>query len=349
MGGAEIARRAFAAQRGTVVFIRLRSIGDAILMTPLAAAVKSQRPGWSLTAVLEPDAAAVLAGHPHIDRILPVGRGVIPRLRAVHALRRVAADIAIDLHGGTTAALLTRLSGAQLRVGLEAYRSRSAYDLRLPSPYKGAARSVTLHTVAGNLAIAHALGLDPDPDLRPTIRVSEHGRDTANVALAGVGLDAVSPFIAIHPGATLESKTWPRDRFLEVARRLGEDHAVVWLCPPGTTAPGFGVGRGVALARLDLPTLAGVLARARLVIANDSGPSHMAAALGVATVTIFGSQDPRVWRPLGRRARVLASPLPCAPCAGTHCANPHRLECLDRISVEEVVAQAREALLDDEP
>jgi ADP-heptose:LPS heptosyltransferase len=200
--------------------------------------------------------------------------------------------------------------------------------------------------VEGNLAIARALGLAPPAGLAPWLVTDGEGEREAAGAAAAAGLDLDRPFVAVHPGAALPSKTWPAGRFRDVAWTLAADGLQVALvAPPGKPGVDFPPAPGLhALPPLSLPGLLALLARARLFVGNDSGPAHMAAAIGVPAVAVFGSQDPRVWRPWGPANRALWKGLPCSPCRGFVCRNPHRFECLDAIGVSEVVGAVRDIL-----
>jgi len=323
------------------VLVRLRSIGDAILMTPLARAIKRDLPDVEVSLLLEPTPASLLADQPDVDRVVEVPRSLAGRVRALRWLRSHRADAIIDLHGGPTAALLTRWSGARRRIGLAAYRQRGAYDERLPSPFKGRERALTLHTVTSNIAVARSLGLDPPADLAPRLSVTAAGREDARRALVASALAGQAPDVVLHAGAALRSKRWPVERLTAVGRALAQDGLrVASVRAPGEPAT-IDDDAIVALPPLALPALLAVLAVTRLFIGNDSGPAHMAAAVGTPAVTVFGSQDPQVWRPWGDRQTALSAGLECAPCAGFTCANPRRFACLLDISTEQVLNAAR--------
>ena len=135
-------------------------------------------------------------------------------------------------------------------------------------------------------------------------------------------------------------------RFAEVAAALQRelDLAVVVLRPPAAVAPA--IAAGSSLPALPLDAVLAVLGRALLFVGNDSGPAHMAAAVGTPTVTVFGSQNPRVWRPWGAASahRALSAGLPCSPCPGFRCGNDRQLACLDDVTAAQVTDAAREVL-----
>jgi ADP-heptose:LPS heptosyltransferase len=174
----------------------------------------------------------------------------------------------------------------------------------------------TESTAAWLLAQAReALGLPPVPET-PEIRVPDAALRTAGAALAARGIRGT--FAAIHPGSGSPRKNWPLDRFVEIAHCLRQEgrRQVVWLAGPaeaerGTLAP---LGRReTVLADLALEQVAGVLAAADLYVGNDSGITHLAAAVRrhdgrpTPTVALFGPTDPRAWAPRGPHVRILRS------------------------------------------
>ncbi len=153
--------------------------------------------------------------------------------------------------------------------------------------------------------------------------------------------------IALHPGAGSAAKRWAVDRFETLAHAILEDDraSVVLIEGPSEAGIAAGIARTLPLPRavqaigLPLPTLAAVLSRCVAFVGNDSGVSHLASALGVPSVVIFGPTDPGHWAPLGDHVRVVCRKSACAACQG-----PGGLEhtCLDSISVEEVIANLAE-------
>jgi heptosyltransferase-3 len=160
-------------------------------------------------------------------------------------------------------------------------------------------------------------------------------------------------WLAVAPGSGQPKKNWPLSHYYEVSRALAWEHklGVVWLAGPAEAAwrsylQGLAAAQGhFLLAKVPLARLAAVLARCRLFLGNDSGLTHLAAALdGPEVVALFGPTDPRVWAPPGERVRVLTGSCPEAPCARGReipCAEPR---CLPDLSPEQVLEAARAIL-----
>jgi ADP-heptose:LPS heptosyltransferase len=166
-------------------------------------------------------------------------------------------------------------------------------------------------------------------------------------------LPGAGPWLAVAPGSGHPLKNWPLAHYYEVSRALGWEYGlgVVWLAGPAERdllpyLEALGAAQGqILLANRPLATVARVLSRCRLYLGNDSGLTHLAAAVGEPeVVALFGPTDPRVWAPLGPRLRTLAAPCPQAPCAAGHSITCPEPRCLGALSPETVLAAAAAAL-----
>jgi heptosyltransferase-2 len=189
------------------------------------------------------------------------------------------------------------------------------------------------------------------PGAHPSIDIeaSSDERRQAGEVLAGHGVDSQRGYIVLSPGAAFGSaKRWFEDRFAEAAVTLSGrlEKAVIIV---GSAAE-HDVGERIRKAygeratnlcgQTGLGELVGLLEGASLVLTNDSGPMHVAAALGAPTVAVFGSTDVNVTRPLGRRTRVVRHAVECSPCMLRECPIDHR--CMEAVTVDAVVAAAME-------
>jgi heptosyltransferase-3 len=145
------------------------------------------------------------------------------------------------------------------------------------------------------------------------------------------------PFVVIHPGSGSRRKNWPFERFLETAERLQKlRYRVVWIKGPAEDPLPL-PSDDIVLKEQPLPLLAAILSRSRLFVGNDSGITHLAAAVGCPTVALFGPSDPEVWAPRGRSVTVICKKVGCSPC---HLTSRNECvcngECLFAITVDEV-------------
>jgi ADP-heptose:LPS heptosyltransferase len=161
------------------------------------------------------------------------------------------------------------------------------------------------------------------------------------------------PWVGLHPGARAPARRWPAARFAAVgdalARRLGaslvvtggpDEVAVVEEVAARLATPALPLAGGLSLG-----ALAAVIATLDLFVSNDTGPAHLAQAVGTPCVIVFGPADPRRWAPLDRRHRVVRQPVSCSPCGHWQCPTDHR--CLRRIAPARVVAAARAVLAEE--
>jgi len=215
--------------------------------------------------------------------------------------------------------------------------------------------AVTADSSAGHqlnyyLNLAKVLSATAD---RPSIEIeaTSQERESARTLLAAEGIPRTSRFIVLNPGAAYGSaKRWHEDRFATVADILaGELRLNVAIIGSAAEKPVASQIRdrlksaaAVLSGKTSLEMLIGVLAESSLMITNDSGPMHIAAALGVPTVAIFGSTDEKATGPYGPRTRIVKHPVDCSPCLLRECPIDHR--CMNLVTVDDVCRAARELI-----
>lgn len=277
-------------------------------MTPCLAALKSWRPDIEITVLSEPLAAPVLDGHPLVDNLIITGKTLSSRARLTGRLRRARFDVAFNLHGGSTAAILAKLSGAAYTVGYRDYRCSWMLTSRAPAPDLILGRT-TLHSVEQQLALIHWAGV-PWPATRPQLSVAESKEATTAVRKKlkqAVGLSGESPnggFAVVAPAAAFESKRWTAAGFASVADHLSARWNLpsVIIAGPGQENLAQEVSaktrsNALVLSGLSLKELMALIALARVFVGNDGGPMHIAAAAGRPTAAVFGSSNANVWHP----------------------------------------------------
>ncbi|MFQ5663639.1 MAG: glycosyltransferase family 9 protein [Terriglobia bacterium] len=345
-----------------VLVIRLRSLGDTLLTTPALRALKQWRPDLRVSLLLYARFAPILAGNSDVDEVIelnPEGPAAplrVGRLLAGLQQRRFAA--CFNLHGGTLSALLTRASGARHRLGFAHFRFRFAYTATAPEPGTVFGRD-RLHCVEGQLALFYAAGLPPGEI--PALQLFPQPGARASVAqkLAVRRVAPGSRYAVIHPVANFSTKEWPFERYAALAHLLEEEHGLVpvFICGRGEELKLAAVARAygkapapislpskqrtaglVRLESLTLPELVALIEGGVLFIGNDSGPAHIAAALGRPVVVLYGSSDSTVWRPWRTPHAVVQNYYPCNPCRGDRCYAFAEPECILSVSLEQVRA-----------
>ena len=215
-------------RRSRVLLVRLRSLGDAVLMTP-ALTVLKRHPGTRVAVLLEAPFHEVLANNPDVDRIINIPRGrskLMTRSLAIRAARSFSPDLTVDLHGGTTSALITALSGAAVRLGYASSRSRRFYNRSVPDSRQIWGKD-SIHTVEHQLSPLKYLGFEIEPLPPLQVPVGTAALDQVRTLLARRAIE--EGFILIHPGAAFDTKQWETARYAETAALLeAEGHPIVF-------------------------------------------------------------------------------------------------------------------------
>lgn len=329
-----------------LLFIRLRSLGDTVLTTPLYAALKTWRPDWQLDVVVESPHHEVLLGNPNLRQILTLTQGdnfagvVAERSRLLWTLRKEHYQACINLHGGATSAWLTWFSNSNHRIGLTSFRNRLAYNIRLNPPHK---ESGKYHTVEYFFDWLRQLGLPAGkiPDLQ--IVVDPASRKEIQRNLNNCGIERETKYCVIQPASKFATKQWPAERFRNIAGFIDQNCGLRIILTGSRNETGIlrevATGSPVPIMVMDdlsVRHLAALLEGASLFIGNDSGPTHMAAALKVPLVVIFGSSDSKVWYPWKAAHELVQNPFDCNPCPGYHCLAYDEPRCILSITPEQV-------------
>jgi heptosyltransferase-1 len=342
----------------SLLIVRLGSMGDIIHTLPAATALRRTFPEVSLGWVVEERWAELLCtlpeprSGPHsprrplVDQVHTVNTKAWRRsmfstqtweqiAAGLSELRAQRYDVAVDFQGAARSAIVSRWSGADVVYGFAQPRENVAtmFYTRQVIGHGG-------HVVEQNLSLAEAVARQPLA--MPKI---EFPHDEAAAKQCQDRLKGVGDFALLNPGAGWGAKQWPAERYGEVARRLAEDGMKSLInFGPGeeplmraVESASKGTATGVASSLTELLALT---RRARLFIGGDTGPMHLAAALGIPVIAIFGPTNPARNGPFGTRSIVLRSPISPTTHSRRAQPDPGMLE----ISVDEVVAAARKLL-----
>jgi ADP-heptose:LPS heptosyltransferase len=329
-----------------LLILRLRSLGDVVMLTPALAALHAWRPDLRLCVLVEPARAAILEGNPAVTEIFLL-RGF---LSAARELRRRRFSIVFNQHGGPTSALLTAAAGAPVRVCWAHRQFSFVYNVLVPdAAAAGVGRK--LHTVEHRLTQFYWTGMPRGPIPPAKVYPQFDAMAAVRQKLAERGVAPGQPYAVLHPGAAFFTKRWSLEGFAETARWLRAEHglATVFVLGPGDQEIASSLrqrldSQSVLLDSLPLRELIGLLAPARLFVGNDSGPAHLAAAPGNPVVVIFGSSDSATWRPWQVAHRVVQNDFPCNPCRGDRCYAFDQPRCILSVTPNQV-REACEALL----
>jgi heptosyltransferase-2 len=324
-------------------------IGDMVMAQSLFIKLRQDNPEAEID-VVAPDWSRPLLGRmPEVREAigLPVSHGELrlgTRWKIGRSLAGVGYDRAIVLPKSIKSALVPFFAGIPTRTGFRGeHRYGLINDMRPYDPL--ASRSmVTWYLILGQPASRPV----PEEIPYPRIRIDEHNRGRL---IDELGLDLSRPVIGFIPGAEYgPAKAWPLDSYGELTRRLGPNGFQIWILgsknerEPGERIREASGGSAVNLCgRTRLEDAADLLSLTSLVVSNDTGLMHVAAAVGARVVAIFGSSSPRYTPPLTEKASVLYLDLDCSPCFERRCRFDH-YRCLREISVESVLSVVRTAL-----
>jgi heptosyltransferase I len=328
---------------GKILIVKLGSIGDVVNTLPLVNALREGFPKTEIGWLIEPKSYPIVEGQESVDRFIihRRGGGAAAARSALREIRSFEPDLVIDLQRILRSSFFTFFSGCPRRLGFDRRRSKELSWLL--TNRKIPPRDPGRHMVSQYLEFAEFLGLS-SPEVSFRLPVGEKDRSAARQLLPGEYLQ--SGFIALNVGAAKPANRWPVSRWAELADLIlsRRREAVV------LTGGGEDRARGRAIADLvdgrgrledctgktTLQELAGIFSLARAAASADSGPMHIASALGVRTVGIFGPADPRRTGPFRHLELAVRAEASCAPCGRRRCRRPW---CLEEIAAETVLAR----------
>jgi lipopolysaccharide heptosyltransferase II len=334
-----------------ILILKPSSLGDVVQAMPVLRLLKLRWPDSRIHWWIDSALAPLLEGDPDLAGIVRFERRRWrnpvhwPEMgRSLRWMRAQDFDLVIDLQCLARSGAFAWLANGRLLVGLDEPRegARGFYDIIVPR------RSYDTHAADWYLDALRAIDVPVHREFnwlpeRPDVAAAVRRRSNAGSAR----------WITLQPGARWSNKRWPVEHYAKLVRLLARAHPDVRFAVLGSQADrelGLAVsqadpGRCLDLTgALSLPEMVEWIRLSKLMISNDTGPMHVAAALGVPLVALFGPTNPRRTGPYHRLDSVLQASLPCAPCMKPHCANPKPLECLRILSPEAVCARAEQLL-----
>jgi len=276
-----------------ILIVRLSAIGDVLHGMPVLCALREAVPQAYIAWVVEGVSAQLLKHHPALDELITVPRKWLKSPKTVLSLRKklrsLNFDVAIDMQGLTKSAVAARLSGARVRIG---YGGVDGRELSMWLNNKLVEPTGT-HVIDRNLELLRPLGIN-SPAVQYRLEDTSDDLATAQRMLAELRL--AERFAVINPGAGWPSKVWPAARYGEVARFLGERHGVkslvVWAGDQekawANEIVAGSAGYGVLAPKTSLRELAALSRKAIMFVGSDTGPLHLAVAVGTPSVGMFG-------------------------------------------------------------
>ncbi len=336
-----------------ILIVRLDRIGDVMLSTPAISAVRKAFPGSHIAVMVSPYASPIIEGNPSVDEVIIYDKkgnekGLSGNVRFAAVLGRKKFDLAIVLHPTARTHIALFLAGIPVRVGYD-----KKYGFLLTKRLPHTKQSGLKHEIDYTLDVLRLAGIEPSGRTL-YMPIKKESELTAERIFTAAGIKKDDVVVALNPGASCPSKRWKAENFAKAAKAIIEKTAAKIVVVSGAsdkacgdkTAALIGPGCLNLSGKTDISELASVLKRADVFISNDSGPVHIACALGTPVVAIFGRSDaglsPRRWGPTGHRSAVLHKKAGCEICLAHNC--KAGFKCLDAITVDEVVRTAQEML-----
>lgn len=360
--------RESAAQR--ILIMRLGAYGDILMGTPLLAALRAAYPNAYLTWIAGPTEFQAIDASPYLDELIVwdgayirsawrhgrIGPAVVRSFSLWRELRRRQYDVFVSLQPEEWP-LLIKASGAAQTIGIFNTFARHWGEERNPhyqKLYTQAYSRPEQHRIDQYLAVLEAFGLPKPTNPRLTMGYTAGDRTAADTFLETQGISGSDAFVVLAPSTTWPTKCWPADRYAALGDALAKEHGcrivLIGTADEGKAlaqiASAMSVPVVVAAGALTFREAAALIARSCLLVSGDTGPMHVAAALGTPQVALFGATSPAWYGPRTPSAISLLHEVPCGPCDQKECnqVDADYLCCLKLISVEEARAAARQFL-----
>lgn len=326
-----------------LLVVKPSSLGDIVHALPVIPLLRARFPQAEISWLVKEQWAGILERVEGIDRIWRVKDRWTGWLAMMQRLRSHRFDLVIDLQGLLRSGVLAWRTGCPVRIGFESAREGSPwfYSHRVPVP------DPDIHAVDRYLSVAKYVGCVVPDRVRVPFVFQPEDEATVRARLSQAGLGPRSRWAAMNVSARWPTKRWPRGSFVEVANRLIQEgwDGVIVIGGEEDRAEAKSVvqavrGHAVNLAgEIPLRLLPALLREAGCLVTNDSGPMHVAAAVGTPVVALFGPTSEVRTGPYGPGHHVCSITLPCRPCFSRTCRHTVHLECLTRITPAEVARQ----------
>jgi len=353
-----------------ILIMRLGAYGDILMATPLLAALRAAYPDAYLSWLAGPTEYQAINASPYLDELIVwdgayirsawrhgrIGPALVRSAALLRELRRRRYDVFISLQPEEWP-LLLRAVGAAQTIGVFNTFTRhwgEERNLHYRKLYSHSYSRPELHRTDQYLAVLEALGLPKPTDPRLTMGYTAEDKAAADIFLETQGIGESEAFVVLAPSTTWPTKCWPADCYAALGDALAQDHGcrIVLIGTAGEAetltkiASEMSAPAVVAAGALSFREAAALIDRARLLVSGDTGPMHVAAALGTPQVALFGATSPLWYGPRTQHAIPLLHEVPCGPCDKKECSQTGAdyLRCLNLITVGEALAAAGKLL-----
>ena len=324
-----------------ILIIRNDGIGDLLNSTPAITMLRQNYTGAEITVLVQPLSAPILVGNPDVDRVLIFDREnehrrLRDRLRFYQNLRHEKYDLVVAMRTATWCNFVAFLSGARYRLG----RHQKRFKNFLTHPWRGQYKKGETHEVDRNFDLVRLI-CDGDGHRRLVLNLLDDEITRTKQLLANWEIVPNDFLVGIHPGGSSFDKRWPEENYAQIADALAHEYGAKILILRGPDEAELErnfqkavQSKSIAYTPKAIRELAALIRRCNFFVCNDSGPMHIAAALGVPTVAIFGPTDHVAWKPLSKAATTVRRDMPCWPCSSHKC--KIEWECTKKLAVDTV-------------
>ncbi|MDI6776690.1 MAG: glycosyltransferase family 9 protein [Syntrophales bacterium] len=336
-----------------ILIVKLSAIGDVVHTLPSLAALRKLYPTADITWVIEEATSDLIKEHPYLDRVIVshrkrwirdlkkghIGKTIKDIRSFIKAIRGRPYDLVIDFHGLLKSAVIVLLSSGRRKLGYHSMQELSGLFLNEKIP-----EDMGKHAVFRYLDFLRYLGADMgEPEF--LIPIQKENRERVEELLKTNHIDRKDGFVVVNPIAFWETKLWEEEKFARLCDLITEELKVrviftgsecekIHRLQSLMTLPSINLG-----GRTTLRDLAYLYQLAALLVTTDSGPMHIAAAVGTPVVALFGPTDPSRTGPFGQGHTVIQKGLPCSPCFLKKCATK---KCMYEITAEDVFHEVKE-------
>jgi heptosyltransferase-2 len=331
-----------------ILIVRTDRIGDVLLSTPVIRALRDNYPFAYIAMMVAPYAKDIVDGNPYLDEVIIYDKDVkhsswASSIRFALSLKKKRFDLAIVLHPVNRAHLLTFFAGIPRRIGYD-----RKFGVLLTDRIRHTKQLGQKHELEYNLDLVRYLGIQPQ-DKNLFMPIKPESEEWVEALFKQEGINKSHRLLAIHPGASCISRIWPADRYARVADRLVESKGFKIFILAGPQTLDLKAAEDVIkymhhpvinlAGKISLSQLASLLKRCKLLISTDTGPMHIASAVGTPQVVIFGRNQPGLsplrWGPTSKTHRILHKEVGCIECLAHNCVKD--FACLKAVTVDDVV------------
>src|SRR6185503_9216124 len=329
-------------------------VGDSVITVPALRALRRLLPDAHITLAIRPSAKGVFSEADFVDEVLVYDRrNAFSVVSQIREWRRRQFDLAVLFQNAFEAALIPFMAGVPIRLGYSTESRQAMLTHPLPVPdWRSSKHEVFYYlyliTALEQLLSGTSTVCEADADI--SLAISDWRKHDAAELLRSYGIDEARSIVALCPGSiNSRAKRWPAESYAALADRLLEQQKQVLLIGSrdeidvtNEVTSRMRHQPVVLTGKTSLDQITAVLAMVDLVVTNDTGPAHIAAALGCPTIVIFGPTNPLTTRPFSFKAEILRHPPDCAPCMLRDCPIDHR--CMTAITVDEVFERSQALL-----